>query len=180
MNKMKFMFDPKNAATLEQSSRVALPYKKFNRDFKFEFSADYKAFENVITDDDRRQIEDMQDIFSGRRSYGSSQIVKSDIKDNVLKQIKEMMAIIKRSGNELLYFKMNSVTKQNFRMYYNYEVDHIPKSTSIEDKFVGNIIGCMMGVKIVQDEKLKNDIVQPLIKVEFNGSMAQKLKKILT
>ena len=175
MNKIQFMFDHKHT---EQNTSI-LPYKEFCRDFEFEFSAEFKAFENVVTEEDRSQIENMQDIFSGRRSSSiSGHIVKSDIKENVLKQIKEMMGIIKKSGKELLCFKMNSSTKTKFRMYHNYEVDHIPKSTSFEN--VGNIVGCLLGVKIVQDEKIKDDVVLPLIKAEINSStLRQKLNKIL-
>ena len=177
MNKMQFMFDVK--IQQHNNNVLCLPYKEFNRNFEFNFSADDHKFENVVTEQSE-EAEEIRDIFSARLRRGyTGHIVKSDIKDSVLKQLKEMMAIIKKSRNELLYFKMNSTTKQKFRMYYNYEVDNVPKTTSLEDQFVGDIIGCLMGVKIVQDESLKNDVVQPLIKVEINGSMAQKLKKIL-
>jgi hypothetical protein len=134
--------------------------KDYKKSFTFTFLAGNYPFENVVRETD---VEDHFAREFSRSSGFGLQIVKSDINDSVTRQIKEMIAIVRKT-DELLYLRMNKETKNKFRMYYNYEVSYPPRNLTAEDKQVGKIVGSIMGVKIIEDNSTQTNVVRPVVR----------------
>jgi hypothetical protein len=166
MNKFEFISDIQVSTVKDSSCEFC---KDYNRQFCFKFTSGNYPFSDVVRQ--RNEYEDHIDIHlsdSVHYGYGGltvSMVDKSDIRQSVTKQLKEMILIV-RSKNEFLYLKMSKATKDKFRMYYSYEVSYPPKILSDEDKEVGKIVGSIMGLKIIQDDSLGQDIVQPVVRVD--------------
>jgi hypothetical protein len=173
MNKFKFIADNKIVDNINEikSNRFCIDYKK---NFKFVFASGTYPFENIVQERDEDVVRsDYRDGLQRASSLGG-QIVKSDINESVTRQLKEMIAIV-RKNETLLYLRMNKATNNKFRMYYCYEASYPPRQLTVEDREVGKIIGSIMGVKIAQDESVENDIVIPMVK---SASSKTKFTKI--
>jgi hypothetical protein len=161
MNKFDFVIKERKT-TKAETITSCLFYKEFRRTFDFAFNDEVDNFANIVED---RPI---------RRSLRTSgRIVKSDIQEHVIKQMKNMLKEIKDCGEEVLYLCMNKNTKKLFRMYYNYEVDHVPRNISNEDKRVGQVVGTIMGIKIILDNLLIDNLVKPIVKNDAEKKFAK-------
>ena len=158
MNKFDFVINQKI------KTNIVLDERSFSKDFlgqiRFNFTSNKEN--NDIID------------FNDNRAGLTGRIVKSEIKENVIEQLKLIKERVKSSGEELLYFKMNENTKRKFRMFYSYEVDSIPRNLNNEDKKIGKIIGNIMGIKIVRDNSLEDDFIQLVVSVN-NKSKFDKI-----
>lgn len=144
-------------------------FLEFKRNFKFSFSSVKISFIN-----DEVEKTDLQNFLDRNTHLFSTRIVKSEITENVLEQIKQMFEIIKESNQELSYLKMNSNTKLKFRMYWSYEIDRVLKDKIQFDKVSGNL----MGIPIILDDNIQTDIVQPIIvKNKKNNKFLNIIKK---
>ena len=117
--------------------------------------------------------------FSSKRGM----IVKSEIQDNVGKQLKKMFKTVKDENEKLLYLKMNKETKDLFRVYFSYEVSYVPRNLTVADKQIGKIVGSILGFKIVQDDLLAINEVLPVVSSVVEeivlGKNNSKMKNIL-
>lgn len=167
MNKFIFVLKHNDAITesVIANSKKFLNYRDYKKKFVFSSYVD-----EMFVDNERDS-----DSYEGLRrcSRSPGRIVKSDIQEFVIKQLKDMFAEIKNSGEEVLYVVMNKHTKSFFRMYYSYEVDHIPKTLNDQNE-AGKIAGSIMGVKIIIDDILQDYIVLPLVK----NNLVKKFSKI--
>jgi hypothetical protein len=138
--------------------------KEYKQNFVFSFAAeeDMKISVNVVNGFSR--IGDEVEMDMQPRSWKTGAIDKSEICKNVFRQLKLMFEQIKKDNEQLIYLKMSKATKDKFRIYYSYEVSYPPRELSDEDREVGKIVGSMMGVKIVQSEEVKQDVVIPIIR----------------
>jgi hypothetical protein len=139
----------------EKCSNAKLQYKNSNRTYFFVFSSDPYSSDVIEPE--------LEPQYYGISRARTGPIVKSDIRENVTKQLKSMFEQIQNRNEELLYLKMHKTTRDAFRIYFSYEVSYIPKNISDEDKLVGKVLGCIYGVKIIEDSSLNYAVVQPVI-----------------
>ncbi len=178
----KFDFIAGNKTTLEKIEYHHNSFlKDFKRSFTFKFVAGNYPFENVIRERQDEDDETTSVRHTGqfeRSDHGNyrlpGQIIKTDIQESVARQLKEMISIV-RKNEELIYVKMNKTTKDKFRIYYNYEVSYPPRQQTEEDREVGGVVGCIMGIKIIQDNSLNVDIVVPVVR---NGRARLKFESV--
>ena len=167
-NKFKVLFNTKEDCSIETQDLCLLePYHLI----KFIFSAtdiNLRA-ENIITDD---QVVSRNNLSS---SNWSGRIVKSDIKESVVFQLKSLFNDIKKDNKQLVCLKMNKNTQNKFRTCYSYEVSYVPKDS---DQSMGKVIGSIMGVKIVEDASLDKNIVMPIVKNVIRKTERSKFYKI--
>jgi hypothetical protein len=159
-NKFNFIAGDKQTTSVENRSDCGF-CRGFKRSFKFIFASGTFPFQNLVQD---RQ-ENAGNYTEGlqRASSTGGRIVKSEINESVIRQLKDMISIVKKT-EELLYLKMNKSTNNKFRIYYCYEASYPPRQLTKEDKEAGKIIGSIMGIKIVQDESMENDFVLPVVR----------------
>jgi hypothetical protein len=110
-------------------------FEKFN-DYSLDFSGDYGIRNSDIVTDGLR------------RSYRTGPIIKTEIQKRLKENFKNLFKNINDSGRKIYCVKMNVVTKNKLRAFYSYEVDYVPKNSE------KNVIGVLMGVKIILDERL--------------------------
>lgn len=139
-------------------------YKEFDKTYVF------STYSETVNDS-RIVAESYEGL---RHSAIPGRIVKSDIQNAVIKQLKNMLNEVKDYGEQILYLTMNKNTKNFFRMYYSYEVDYIPKNLSNEDKQVGKIVGSIMGVKIFINDCIGDYVVKPIVR----NNLVKKFSKI--
>jgi hypothetical protein len=182
-NKFKILFNSKKTEHISQSECRCLN-EDFHRSFIFVFAAgNNDAFKNVV----RENLEEYEASGFGDRprreitrsfSPVPGQIVKSDIIASVHSQLKDMVEIIKKENKLLLYLKMSKETQDRFRTNYSYEVSYPPRDLTDYDRSIGKILGCIWGMKIVQDNSLKLCEVQPIVRAI--GSSKSKFQKIFS
>lgn len=169
-NKFKVLFNTKEVCSTETQDLCLLePYCLI----KFVFSStDINA--NVITENaNEYQVVSRNNWSSG--NWTSGQIVKSDIKESVVIQLKKMFNDIKNDNKQLVCLKMNKGTQNKFRTSYSYEVSYVPKDS---DQSMGKVIGSIMGVKIVEDATLDKNVVMPIVKNIARKTERSKFYKI--
>lgn len=152
MNKFNFM-----ANETEKHSNTKFQYRNSEKTYFFVFSSEPYSSDVIEPELEPQYWSD------GISRARTGPIVKSDIRENVTKQLKSMFEQIQNSNEELLYLKMHKATRDAFRIYFSYEVSYIPKNISDEDRLVGKVLGCIYGVKIIEDSSLKYAIVQPVV-----------------
>jgi len=163
MNKFNFVAsDGKKSKFDRRDSKINVfnpLFKDFCKNFVFRFTAK------------EQQLESLRDGVEGvsRRAPGMI-VIKSDIKENVVRQLKSMKTEVAGQGEELLYLRMNGTTKNMFRMYFSYEVDYQVKNLSDIDKEAGKVTGSVMGIKIIQDESLKDSVVWPVVRAKVTSN----------
>lgn len=166
MNKFDFILENK-IVSKDYKVKEEL-FLEFKRNFKFSFSSVKINFIN-----DEVEKTDLQNFLDRNTHLFSTRIVKSEITENVLEQIKQMFEIIKESRQELCYLKMNFNTKMKFRMYWSYEIDRILYNKVQFEKVSGNL----MGIPIIIDEKIETNIVRPIIiRVRKNNKILSIIK----
>jgi hypothetical protein len=180
MNKFDFIAGKKQIITETQTRSNCGFCKDYHRKFCFKFNAENHSFgNNIIRESQRDDYDDNVYVATGILSRSHGMIDKTEINENVSKQLKEMISIVKKD-EDLLYVKMNKTTKDKFRIYYSYEVSYPPRQLSNEDKEIGNIVGSIMGMKIIQDESIQQDTVIPVVrsavKTKFERLFIEKPK----
>ncbi|MDD5649620.1 MAG: hypothetical protein PHF86_04270 [Candidatus Nanoarchaeia archaeon] len=165
MNKFDFVIKD-HLETQKSTLSNVLFYKDFRKTFEFYF----------IEQEDLNSRDIISDRHDGlqRTTRTSGRIVKSDIQSHVIKQLQNMFKEIKDTGEEILCITMNKNTKNLLRIYYSYEVDHIPRNLTDEEKQIGKIVGSVMGVKIVLDNSLSDHIIRPLVRI----NVVKKFSKV--
>lgn len=134
-------------------------YRDFDKLFEFDFSSRNESSRNI-------DVIGSDEEFHMRRAYATTSIVKSEIQEKVLKQIKGMFDEIKQQNEEVLYVKMSTQTKNLFRIYYSYDVDSLLKDLTEEDRQIKNLHGRLLCKKIILDESIEIKKVLPVVRVE--------------
>lgn len=169
MNKFDFILEQTKETEVEKSEKQI--FFDFKQDFEFSFSSIKKDFKsNKVVD---KEDSNLSHFLNRNTNLFSTRIVKTEITENVLSQIKQMFEIIKESRQELCYLKMNFNTKMKFRMYWSYEIDRILYNKVQFEKVSGNL----MGIPIIIDEKIETNIVRPIIiRVRKNNKILSIIK----
>ena len=107
------------------------------------------------------------------RSSIVGRLDKSEIIESVETQLRHMFKKIQESGDKIVCLKMNIKTRDKFRVFFSYDVETIQKS---DNHSIGNVIGSIQGVKIVQDDELEVCKVQPIVE---NKNIRSKIDMIL-
>lgn len=91
----------------------------------------------------------------------NSPVIKTQIQENLKKQLKKLLASFSEERLDVQYFKVNQNTKNKLRIFYSYEIDYVPKDLK-ENRIIGKVIGVLMGIKIVLDDRLNDNEIVPI------------------
>lgn len=103
----------------------------------------------------------------------SMSIIKSEIQVKLKNFFKNYL----KKNSSVQYFKVNENTKLLLRNFYSHEIDYVPKNITDVDKKVGNVIGIILGIKIILDNSLADRQVLPLsLKRTVKQNKLKKMK----
>ena len=93
----------------------------------------------------------------------------SDKRDNVAKELNELVTELKDKHKKVRYFFMNTKTQNSLRTYYSHEISYVSKE--LKSKFEQNISGMLLGIGIIINENVTDYTIIPAQSKEIRGKL---------